>query len=253
MNSRIYKGKVRHTRFSPVERAFTYPIYFYAIDLSEYDELTRSVKGFAVNATAPIALRENDYLIETGDLRSQIEALLKAKNIDEKVAAIQLITMARFMRKVFKPVNFYYCLNKADGPIALITEVNNTFGERHLYVLADDQTNFPVKYTQGKEFHVSPFNNLEGNYKFSFSKPGEKLRIGIQLQRDGKKIMQIGMWGEGKPLTTANLWATVLRYPLTTALTMPRILWQAAIIHYRLHLPVFHKPTATHPMTIKKT
>ena len=246
MKSRIHQGKVTHARRSPVEHRFAFPFYFYAIDLDELPELERAVRGFGHNHWSPVCLRDQDYLRGPGGFRERLAQYVDLAEVDR----IVLVTMARFMTKVFNPVNFYYCL-KADGSAAaMVAEVNNTFGERHLYVMQEPGP-FPIRVGRDKQFHVSPFNDMNGHYAFTFSAPREALRIDIQLIREGEVVMEAALWGEGKELTTAHLWRTVLRHPLTAALTMPRILWQAAVLHYKKKMPVFHKPAPMSPMTMK--
>jgi DUF1365 family protein len=56
-----------------------------------------------------------------------------------------------------------------------VAEVNNTFQERHLYILpaspARGPRHAPARFEAPKAFHVSPFNDLQGTYAFSFSPP----------------------------------------------------------------------------------
>ncbi len=154
------------------------------------------------------------------------------------------------MMRVFNPVSFYYCL-RADGtPATMVAEVNNTFGDRHLYVLEGGE-GFPLDRRHAKAFHVSPFNDMQGEYRFRFSAPGDELRITIRLTRGDSVVMDAAAWGPGRPLTTGNLWKTLLAHPLTAFMTMPRIVWQAAILRYRKQLPVFKRPEPSNPMTIK--
>ncbi len=245
MRSRIYSGKVMHQRHAPVRHGWVFPFYFYAIDLDELPELDRTVRGFGHNHWRPVCLRDRDYLRGNGNLRQQLSEFADLAGTDR----IILVTVARFMARVFNPVSFYYCL-KADGsPAGVVAEVNNTFGERHLYALPGGP--FPLSCRQEKQFHVSPFNNREGHYEFTFSEPGENLRIAIRLVRGGEPILDAAMWGTGRELTSSNLWKTVLGHPFAAALTLPRILWQAALLHYKKRLPVFHKPAPDHSMTIK--
>lgn len=235
-----------HARKTPVRHNWVFPFYFYAIDLDELPELDRMVKGFGYNRWSPVSLRDTDYLRGSGDVRERLAEFIDISEIDR----IVLVTVARFMAKVFNPVSFYYGLKKDGSPACMVTEVNNTFGERHLYLLEGD-AEFPLKCTQTKGFHVSPFNDMNGHYEFVFSEPGEHINIEIKLVRHGETVMTAAMWGKGRPLTTAHLWKTVLHHPFTAALTMPRILWQAALLHYKKKLPVFSKPAPSSPMTIK--
>ncbi|MBT8046107.1 MAG: DUF1365 domain-containing protein, partial [Pontiella sp.] len=118
--------------------------------------------------------------------------------------------------------------------------------------LLDGETSFPLHCRHDKQFHVSPFNDMNGHYEFTFSAPGEDMNIDIKLIRNGEEILHAAMWGTGEELTTASLWKTVLRHPFTAALTMPRILWQAILLHYKKKLPVFVKPAPSSSMTIKE-
>ncbi|WP_372806944.1 DUF1365 domain-containing protein [Pontiella sp.] len=240
MNSRIYNGKVMHARHSPVSHHWVFPFYFYAIDLAELPELDRTVKGFGYNHWRPVSLRDSDYLRGKG-----LSEFIDTSNYDQ----IMLITVARFMAKVFKPVSFYYCL-KDGNPECVVAEVNNTFGERHLYVM-EGHGGFPLRCRHDKRFHVSPFNNMQGHYEFTLSEPGETMSIEIKLVRDGETVLDAALWGEGREITTRNLWATVLRHPFTAALTMPRILWQAILLHFKHKLPVFKHRVPADPRTIK--
>jgi DUF1365 family protein len=241
MNSRIYTGKVMHARHSPVQHNWVFPFYFYALDLDELPELDQKVRGFGYNHWSPVSLQNADYLRGKG-LSEFIDTT--------EFSRIILVTVARFMAKTFNPVSFYYCLRNDGKPACMVAEVNNTLGERHLYVLESGDS-FPVECEHHKQFHVSPFNDMNGHYAFTFSEPGDDLSIEIKLIRDGEIIMDAAMWGKGKPLTTATLWKTVLRYPFTAALTMPRILWQAALLHYKKKLAVFKKPIPCDSMTFR--
>jgi cyclopropane-fatty-acyl-phospholipid synthase len=246
MKSRIYTGKMMHARRVPVKHSFSFPFYFYAIDLDELPQLDRTVKGFGYNHWKPVCLRDTDYLRGHGGFREQLSEFIDTSELDR----IVLVTVVRFMKKVFNPVSFYYGLRKDGTPACMVAEVNNTFGERHLYVMETNET-FPLECKHMKQFHVSPFNSMDGKYEFTFSDPGEDLSIDIKLIREGEVVMDAALWGSGVELTTSNLWKTLLRQPFTAALTMPRILWQAVLLHFKRRLPVFKHPQPNHPKTIK--
>ncbi len=246
MNSRIYTGKVMHIRHSPVEHQFTYPLCFYAIDLDELDQLNRQIKGFGYNRWRPVSLHDRDYLKGPGGLKERIAGLVDLSGVDR----IILVTVARFFTRVFNPVSFYYCLKKNGSPCAVVAEVNNTFKERHVYLL-NAEGKFPLECRHEKQFHVSPFNPMDGEYEFTFSNPANHLRIEIRLVRGGEVIMEAALWGDGKELNTSNVWRTLSVRPFSAALTMPRILKQAAVLYFKKRLPVFKHPEPKNPMTIK--
>lgn len=246
MNSRIYTGKVMHVRHVPIQQKWTYPFYFYALDLDELTMLDQTVLGFGHNRWRPAALQDKDYLREKGSLRDQ---LAEFTDIDASDKVI-LVTVARFFARVFKPVSFYYILHADGSPKAMTAEVNNTFGQRHVYVM-NESGEFPLTCTHAKEFHVSPFNDMKGQYVFSFSAPSDHLHIEIKLIRDNQVILDAAMWGDGNELTTKNLWRTVLLHPLTAALTMPRIMFQAARLYFGKKLTLYRMPPPSSPFTIK--
>jgi cyclopropane-fatty-acyl-phospholipid synthase len=254
VNSRIYTGRIIHTRHLPKRHHFTLPACFYAIDLSEYEQLNNQVRGFSVNRRNIVSLHENDYLTGTTNLRRQLLEQLATHPCAGHIDRIILVTVLRHISKVFNPVSFYYCLHENGAPVAVVAEVNNTFGDRHLYILDNDQqeySSYPLDYDHPKAFHVSPFNNMQGRYHFTFTPPAEEIRITISLHREEGKIMEACLTGTGIPFTSKNLAKTLIHYPLNAQLIPWRILHQAAHLRYRHRLPLFHRPDPISSMTIR--
>jgi len=253
VHSRLYVGKVMHARFLPAAHRFVYPIYAYALDLDELPALDRTVRGFAYNRFAFGAVHDKDYLDGQGAIRERLMGRLAKHGCADGIERIVLVTMARFLGYAFNPVSFYYCL-RADGALrCAVAEVNNTFGERHLYILEKPRGapgRYPAVYHQPKQFHVSPFNDTRGYYELSFSELAERMRISVTLYREDAKILTAVIHGKARPLDTAHFRGIALRYPLTAASSVPRISWQAAQLFWRRKLRFHHKPNPTHPMTI---
>ena len=57
---------------------------------------------------------------------------------------------------------------------AIVVEVNNTFGERHCYLL--DRPVYGVELKATKAFHVSPFCRVSGDYRFRFFVDADRTR-----------------------------------------------------------------------------
>ena len=125
-----------HGRFTPVKHDFSYPVYGYLFDLDEIDELSRKVSFFGHNTVRPVSLYDCDYL--DGASRSIKDRLLEhlaRSGCTRSVSRVELITSARYFNYVFNPVSFYYCYGP-DGALEYnVAEINNTFKERHLYIL----------------------------------------------------------------------------------------------------------------------
>ena len=258
MNSRIYTGTIWHARLQPVKHEFAFPGYWYALDLDELPEIDRQIPFFGYNRRRLASLRDADYLdAGPGTIREKLMRHLEAKGCADGIERVILVTSARLLGYVFNPVSFYYAL-RADGSLCCaVAEVNNTFGDRHLYILKDPVANdaaYPVRYTHPKEFHVSPFNDMSGRYRFSVADIRAALDIHVDLENEaGEPVLQAWMKGQGVPLDRAGLKRTLWKYPLDVFLVMPRIVWEAAKLYYRKKLKVHHRPEPSHPMTIRRS
>ena len=253
MNSCIYTGHVAHARLEPRAHRFRYPVYFFGLDLEELPLLAASVRGFGHNRLNLVALHDRDYLDGRRlPIRDKLMEYLAPRGLAGDIARVFLVTSARFLNYVFNPVSFYYCY-AGDGSLrCTVAEVNNTFRERHLYVLDRPHAlDTATRFTASKAFHVSPFNDRNGHYEFRFSPPTPNLDIRVDLHREGRPAFLSQLAGTARPLTTRELAATLLRYPLTAALTMPRILTQAGHLYFRKKLAYVPKPLPMSDMTIK--
>jgi cyclopropane-fatty-acyl-phospholipid synthase len=253
MKSRLYIGKVIHARLSPVEHRFSYPVYVTAFDLDELQQANRSITGFGYNHFNLLSLRDKHYFWGEGSIKERLLRVLQDKGCPLAFSRFEQVTMPRVLGVAFVPVSFYYCYAQ-DGTLGcVVAEVNNTFCQRHVYILdkpLGDTSGYPVRYRQDKQFYVSPFNSMAGYYLFSFSELGEHMRISITLFRDGQKIFVAALVGDAQALTGGNLLKTALRYPFGAALSFPRICWQAGKLYYRKKLQVQARPVPTHPMTL---
>lgn len=181
--------------------------------------------------------------------------MLSQQQIETPVASVIMITSARYFNYVFNPVSFHYCFSPSRKLIAIIAEVNNTYGERHPYVLtknSPDTGKWFATFQSPKVFHVSPFNKVEGIYHFYFSELGERLEIRIELFNDNKRIMAAVLKAESHPMTIQNHFKTILRNPLTPHLSIPRIYAHAFKLFFMKKMPFNDKPVPRHTMTLKK-
>ncbi len=255
MNSLIYTGFVEHTRFMPVYHQLRYPVYVYGLDLDELDILDRKLPLFGYNRFRPASLHDADYL-DYGNIKikDKLYNQLQKEGLDTHVSRVLLITSARYFNYIFNPVSFYYCFSESNGLAAVVAEINNTFGERHVYIPKPVKTpdnNGVHRFVADKNFFVSPFNTMEGTYEFFFSPLFPELNIQINLMRNGDVAFKARLNGSPKSLTPSTHFKTMLRHPLTPHLTMTRILWQAAKLRLDKKLPFQEKPLPVHPRTIR--
>lgn len=256
MRSKIYSGKVMHTRTKPVRHKFSYPVYYYSLDLDEIEKLDREILFFGHNRLRPVALHDRDYL-RPGDepLKKKLQTILKQAGQNGHMGKVDLVTSARVMHYVFNPVSFFICSSPEGSLDKVVVQVNNTFGEMHVYVLTNPlacRRPGETHYKAEKVFHVSPFFDRTGTYDFYFKDPGRNnLDIIIQHKEDQEVVFAARLTGKPRTLGRWSIAGKLTLHPLTASLTMPRIIWQAAKLRYRKHLPVYHKPSPVSPMTIR--
>ena len=141
MRSRIYVGHVTHARLEPVGHSFRYPAFVFAVDVDELPELDRRLRLFAHNRRGVFSLRDGDYLgSPDGDLRTKLAERIDAAGAEIPLARIELVTTPRVIGHTFNPASFYYCYANDGRLSGIVVEVNNTFGEAHLYVLPANDT-----------------------------------------------------------------------------------------------------------------
>lgn len=246
MNSKIYFARLAHTRHEPVHRTFIYPAVYVSLDLDELPDLARRSAWFGWNTLRAYSIRSRDYLSgSAGDLKAKFLDCLAEQGFDQPVQRAFLVTMPRYLGYAFNPVSFWFGYSPDGGLAACLAEVNNTFSERHLYLMrpnraVESQDRWIGSST--KEFHVSPFFDRTGEYRFILRDPRETLDVRIDLVREGRRALTAKLWGEGLDLTPSNLRKAMLKYPLTLFQTTPRILIQAGQLFYRNRLRLYSKP-----------
>ena len=240
-----------HQRLLPVPHTFTYPMTFFAFDLNELDVLAARVSCFSHNRPGVLRLNDSDYL--RGDDCSVVEQLTRYLGAETQGQCTLLVTSPRYLNYAFNPVNFHLRM-EGEQLLAVVAEVNNTFGDRHVYPLhrleASEQAHCWTAHCP-KDFHVSPFNDTQGEYRFTFRIEAEEVYLGVDLYRDGDCVLKTWIEGRGAALTRSNIIRYALLHPFDTALnSMPRILWQAAQLYYKKHLPVHTRPTPESAQTL---
>lgn len=156
-------------------------------------------------------------------------AQFAAVGIEQKPGRVMaLLTQPRFLGYWFNPVSFWLLI-EGDALLAAIAEVNNTFGQRHSYLLAQPDLapiTADTELTARKVFHVSPFQEVAGNYAFSFALHPDRIAIRIG-QTHGAEGVDTAMAGPLLALTRrAILWGA-LRRPGGALRVVAQIYWHA--------------------------
>ena len=241
MNSCIYEGRIIHRRHSPVVNQFAFDAYLLWLDLEEIDHV---FDGYSLWSTRSRAFARFDcsrHMTHAGvtrnaELRSALIGTLKSRGFDAEIGPIRLLTNLRYLGFSMTPVSFYYCYDgSGDRLIAVVAEVNNTpWGEQHIYVIDQRGNNGGVQVRNlDKDFHVSPFMDLNMNYDMRFSRPGNRLGVSIGNYRDGERIFNVSMRMTRSEISAANLRRVLVQYPLMSWKTFAGIYWQALKLYLK--------------------
>ncbi|HEY5033338.1 MAG TPA: DUF1365 domain-containing protein [Actinomycetes bacterium] len=232
MTAAIYDTEVSHVRTTPLRNAFTYRSYQWLVDL---DRLPR----------VPLALRPlarfeaRDHVGDpAGTLRGNLDAYLVSEGVDLQGGQILMLANARTFGYVFNPLSVFWCFGPDGGLVCVVAEVHNTYGGRHCYLLRTDTRG---RARTAKQFYVSPFYPVDGEYQMSLPVPGEELALTITLHRDEGRPFVATVRGRRRPATSLGLLRAAVGAPWVTAAVALRIRSQGVRLWLR-RLPVVPRP-----------
>jgi hypothetical protein len=242
-SARLYLGRVMHRRLRPEANRFEYGVFYLAVPLSNPESIEN--RWCAVNRTNVFSLRFADYgAMDGSHPLPWIRGLLADAGLDAADGEVWLQTFPRVLGYVFNPVSFWFCEDRETRLRAVLCEVNNTFGERHRYLLAHPDGR-PIGQGETlaarKAFHVSPFNPVAGSYRFRFAAPAERSLARIEYHDGDGDILHTSVSGAAVPYSAAALAHAFFAYPWMTLGVIARIHWQAVRL-WGKRVPYFSKP-----------
>ncbi|MGH3545417.1 MAG: DUF1365 domain-containing protein [Mycobacteriales bacterium] len=253
----LYRCTVKHTRSSPKRHAFTYRTYQWFVDLDHLPRLRwplsllsgfRSRDHFGDQKLSAQKLRDQKPGEVNRGIRENVDAFLTDRGIDLNGGRVLMLTQARVLGYVFNPLTVYWCHygsnhrgngHHRDGELAcVIAEVHNTYGQRHCYLLRTDDQGLA---RTPKEFYVSPFFQVRGEYRMALPLPDQGLALSIALLVGTETVFVATLRGDRRPATAAQLCHAALRHGWSTALVSLRIRIQGVKLWLR-GLPIQHRP-----------
>ncbi len=244
MKVEIGFGQVHHQRFRPRRNSFTYSTFFLLLPMRSLRQPERvaalkSVLGW--NAKGALSF----YDIDHGDARTPEQGgslgwftdLIKSEGIEGVDGEVWLHTYPRVWGFAFKPVSFWYG-HASNGDLrVIVAEVNNTFGERHFYLIK--QPVYARDLVAHKEFHVSPFCEIQGQYRFRFlrttSLPSKPARTVVRIDYEDSEglLIHTSVSGTLEALSSSSRRRALIHYPLMTLMVVYRIHWQALKLWFK--------------------
>jgi DUF1365 family protein len=221
-------AQVVHTRHRPARNHFRYHVYYLCAPLAA---LVDACKLWVMRAgrLGLFSFHNPDHAPANTTPQAWINALMQEWNLPEADGEIVMLTMPRIFGYGFNPVTFWFCLDREGQLRAVLSEVRNTFGEKHCYwsfhadkrpITADDWL------TSQKVFHVSPFLEITGHYEFRFAYAADKIGVWIHYHDADGLMLSTSLVGKRRSLSSASLLYCFFRYPLVTFKVI-------ALIHYQ--------------------
>lgn len=235
----LYRCRVMHRRPGKPQYRFVYRSFYLLLDIDAIDAACAVSPLFSRNRFNLLSFHDADHgpHRKDADLRLWINDVLADRGINPPIGRVRLLAMPRVLGYGFHPISVFYCERPGGALAAIVVEVHNTFGEHHVYVLhANNQAmTWGRPRAKDKRFHVSPFFDRSGGYRFHFAEPRERLGVGIRLYDEAGETLRITttLTGERRPLTTGQILRAVLAVPFMTFKVTAAIHWQALKIWLR--------------------
>ena len=245
IDTSLLEASVFHKRHFPREHSFVHKVFFVILNLKDFESPNKK-RFFSLNKFNIFSLYFGDYGFDKKIIpRDYINQTLAEFSIDpDQITNVSLITMPRFLGFVFNPISFWMCFNHKDELVAILAEVNNTFGERHGYLCFNKDLEPITKsniITRDKIFHVSPFCQVKGSYDFSFSVENKNINIVINYKQDEKMLISTSIQGNITKFSDKNLLKCLFSYPLFTLKVILLIHYHALRLWIK-KVPFFKKP-----------
>ena len=210
-------------------------VYMMYIDLSEVQTLLRDSKLWRHEAFGVSSFHRKDY--HRADSGKPLDECVR-ETVELKLGfrpdgPIRLLTNTRVLGVVFNPVSFYYCFDKSENLVAIVSEITNTpWNERHSYVIdarrADGAGRINASFD--KQFHVSPFMPIEQRYHWTFTQPGQSLLVHMRNSDERGEVFDATLRLERRPAIPRTLGYALARYPIMSLTEVLAIYVHAAVL-----------------------
>ncbi|MDP3495027.1 MAG: DUF1365 domain-containing protein [Hyphomonadaceae bacterium] len=225
--ARLWFGTTSHVREKPFRRSFKHRIAMLEVDIDRLGQADRLSKLFSVGRGNAIAFQEADVGArdKAVPLRAWAEGRFAEAGIDLEGGRIRLITFPRVLGYGFSPISLWFGHGPGGDMRGVIYEVHNTFGEAHAYVSAFKVPD--VRDKAEKAFHVSPFFDVNGDYRFTL-KPGDSgMSLVVEnISTEGRQHTA-SLSVRPAAITTPAILKWLIRMPISGVGVMVAIHWQA--------------------------
>jgi DUF1365 family protein len=213
------------------------------LDLDEIDALAGKLRLFSHNRFNLFSFHDQDHGEgKTTSPSDRIERHLREAGI-ETGGPIRLLTMPRILGYAFNPLSIYFCHRHDDSLSAIFYEVNNTFGQRHNYLIpVAPDAKAPIRQESRKSFYVSPFMSTNMVYTFSVVPPGKDLAVSVIGRDTEGPLIVAKLAAKRRELSDTALARAFCAYPFLTLKVIAGIYWEALLIWLK-GIRLQHRPS----------
>lgn len=188
-------GHVSHTRRTPLRHAFRHRSYQWLVDVDDLPRLPFWLRPLA-------SFRAADHLdggSSGAGIRGDLAAFLERRGVEVSPSdRVVMLANARVLGHVFDPLSVFWVQAEGGPARAVVFEVHNTYGGRHMYLVDVDDRG---RARADKAFYVSPFNDVSGSYTIRLRLDPGRVSVTIGLDRDGVRILTATASGIPRPAT----------------------------------------------------
>lgn len=226
MHSALYQGFVTHLRRQAPTHQFRYPMFMLYLDLDELGPFFQTSPLWSRERFNWASFHREDYLRpDIPDLKQAVSAEIERQTGHTFSGRVCLLGHLRYLGICFNPATFYFCF-EGDQLKYVVTEVTNTpWQEKHTYVLTEAE--LQRSENTEKRFHVSPFLDMELQYRWRIPAPSQTATISIRCLRNRNTVFTALLELERMAATRRNLNRILFRFPVVTLKTISGIYWQA--------------------------
>ena len=254
----LCRGRVMHARLRPFVHRFVYRVFCIRLRIDQLSTLSAFNSWlFGIDKKRIVSFHSRDHGARDGsDLMTWLSEALRASGARMELGAVWLQCFPRVFGYVFNPVSFWHVHDTQGRLRVLLAEVNNTFGQRHQYILSAPGFEPIEEHTLlecQKVFHVSPFCDVEGAYRFKSSRHGVQERIAIDYFVSNEltqPLLKTAIVVQAQAFSNNGLLLCLLSMPMMTIGVMLRIhmqafkLWRKGAKYHPV--PPLPKDEATH-------
>ncbi|MEL7110274.1 MAG: DUF1365 domain-containing protein [Pseudomonadota bacterium] len=224
---RVFKGHTVHQRSVPFTHRFKYDLAMIDIDIDRLDEAGHASALFKIDGSNLFSFNRRDHgAREAAPLRPWAEAEFAKAGIDVQGGTIRLVTFPRHAFYKFAPISLWLG-HAPDGALkGILYEVNNTFGETHVYAAATPGAT-KHQHATDKVFHVSPFFDVSGAYQFSLKWTDDVLNLVVATMKDEQQTHVATISAKAHRATSATFLALAITKPFSSLGVTFAIHWQA--------------------------